>query len=115
MVTHLLSRAKLDPSQRHCRSTYTVDATNAKVMKSATSGVKPTTATIADIQVGDTVMVQGTVSGTSVTATSIFDGKFTPRYQRTNPASTGKSVFGRGVVGTVSAVNGNNSNRYRQN
>ena len=95
---------KIGPKSTATAVTYTVDATNAKVMKSATSGAKPTTVTIADIQVGDTIMVQGTVNGTSVTAISIFDGKFTPRSPGTNPAS--KSSFGHGVVGTVSAIDG---------
>jgi hypothetical protein len=47
---------------------YTVDATNATVTKSGA------TSSVSAIAVGDTVMVQGTVSGTSVTATSIRDG-----------------------------------------
>jgi hypothetical protein len=52
-------------------TTFNVDASNAKIMKgSATS-----TASISDIAVGDHVSVQGTVSGTSVSATMIFDGK----------------------------------------
>ena len=49
-------------------TTYTVDATNATVIK---NGRSPTVSAIA---VGDTVMVTGTVSGTSVTATKINDG-----------------------------------------
>ena len=48
--------------------TYTVDATNATVKKNAA------TSAVSSIAVGDMVMVQGTVSGTSVTATSIIDG-----------------------------------------
>jgi Domain of unknown function (DUF5666) len=49
---------------------YTVDAGNATVYKgSATS-----TVSISSIATGDTVMVQGTVSGTTVTATTIRDG-----------------------------------------
>ena len=50
-------------------TTYTVDTTNAKITKNNTAG------TIASIAVGDTVMVQGTVSGTNVNATTIRDGK----------------------------------------
>ena len=49
-------------------TTYTVDATNATVMKNNAAS------TISAIVVGDTVMVQGTVSGTNVTATTIRDG-----------------------------------------
>lgn len=48
--------------------TYTVDATNATVRKDNA------TSTVSAIAVGDTVAVQGTVSGTNVTATSIRDG-----------------------------------------
>ena len=47
---------------------YTVDATNATVMKNGTSS------TLSAIATGDTVMVQGTISGTNVTATKINDG-----------------------------------------
>ena len=47
---------------------YTIDAGSAKVMKNGTSS------TVADIATGDLVMVQGTVSGTNVTATVIRDG-----------------------------------------
>jgi hypothetical protein len=49
---------------------YTVDTTNAKIYKgSATS-----TVSVSDIATGDTVMVQGTVTGTNIVATVIRDG-----------------------------------------
>jgi len=47
---------------------YTVDATNATVIKNGA------TSTIASVAVGDTVMVRGTVNGINVTATVIRDG-----------------------------------------
>ena len=47
--------------------TYTVDASNSTVGKFQTI-------TVSGISVGDTVGVQGTVSGTSVTAKNIMDG-----------------------------------------
>lgn len=47
---------------------YTVDASNATIMKNGASS------SVSNISVGDTAMVQGTVSGTSVTATIIRDG-----------------------------------------
>jgi hypothetical protein len=47
---------------------YTVDATNATIVKNGA------TSTIASVAVGDMVMVRGTVSGTNVTATMIRDG-----------------------------------------
>lgn len=48
-------------------TTYTVDASNAKVSKT-------TQINVSDITIGDTLMVQGSVSGTSVTAVHIMDG-----------------------------------------
>ena len=49
---------------------YTVDATNAKIYK----GSATTTVSVSAIAQGDIVMVQGTVTGTSVAATIIRDG-----------------------------------------
>jgi hypothetical protein len=60
--------------------TYTVDASNAtfKKMSAPTAGSTvaggQTTIAITDIAVGDTVRVEGTVSGTNVTATAVIDG-----------------------------------------
>ena len=48
-------------------TTYTIDTTNAKVTKSNVAS------TVSAIAVGDTVMVQGTVSGTNIAATIIRD------------------------------------------
>ena len=48
-------------------TTYTIDATSAEVSKTSTI-------TVSQIAVGDTVGVQGTVSGTTVTAKHIMDG-----------------------------------------
>ncbi len=78
------------PTTNFATTTYTVDATNAKISKISTSTPPsltndpsmdatssrpmPTTISIAQIQVGDRVMIQGTVSGTSVSATNIMDG-----------------------------------------
>lgn len=60
-------------------TTYTVDASSAKVSKIVDLSVS-------DIKVGDTIGVQGTVSGTSVTAVHIMDG-IPPRPQAP-PANT---------------------------
>jgi len=46
--------------------TYTVDASNAKFQG-------PNTVTIANISVGNSVVIQGTVNGTSVVASSIIE------------------------------------------
>ena len=48
--------------------TFTVDATKAKIIKNNA------TSSVASIVIGDTVLVQGTISGTNVTATIIRDG-----------------------------------------
>jgi hypothetical protein len=66
--------------------TYTVDASSAKLLKNSGSATAPTTVVVSDLKVGDTVMVQGTVTGTSVAATSVFDGQF----------RMGRHGFGRG-------------------
>jgi Domain of unknown function (DUF5666) len=49
-------------------TTFTIDATNAKIEKGGTTG------TLTSIIVGDTIMVQGTTTGTNVVATNIRDG-----------------------------------------
>ena len=77
--------------------TYTVDATNATVTKSGA------TSSVGAIAVGDTLMVQGTVTGTSVAATKINDGVMPGGAGMPNvPAGNGQPIIG----GTVSAVSG---------
>ena len=49
-------------------TTYTVNAANATIIKGNA------TSSLSAIAIGDTVMVQGAVSGTSITATAIRDG-----------------------------------------
>ena len=92
-------------------TTFTIDATNAKITKNNIAG------TISSILVGDTIMVQGTLTGTNVAATMIRDGimrggqndqgeKMAPG---TRPAQVISPVTGNGqpvVMGTVSSVNG---------
>jgi hypothetical protein len=79
-------------------TTYTVDATNAKVTKDNAAS------TISAIAVGDTVAIQGTISGTNITATMIRDGVMTPG-QPTNPLIQGN---GEPVIaGTISNISGN--------
>ena len=67
--------------------TYTVDTTNAKF-----TGGLDETFTIGNILSGDKIRVNGTVSGQSVTATSVMDASYMAR-----------TVFS----GKVTAVNGN--------
>lgn len=75
--------------------TYTIDAGTAKISK-------VDTITTANIAAGDTLMVGGTVSGTSVAATNIMDGQM-PQGGFGGPRGGGK---GPGVMGTVSAISG---------
>ena len=69
---------------------YTVDASNAKIVKGGTTG----TATISNIAVGDQVVVQGTVSGSSVTATSVIDQVGGGANAPPNGAPGAKGFFG---------------------
>ena len=63
-------------------TSYSVDASNATIQKFSppASGTAPATKpapltiTVSQIQVGDNLTVQGTVSGTSIVATKISDG-----------------------------------------
>lgn len=82
---------------------YTVDVASAKITKKF--GMTTQTLTIADVKIGDKVVVNGTVAGTAVTATAVFDG------------ANGKSEAGerekgfsatttRGIFGKVTGVNG---------
>jgi hypothetical protein len=78
--------------------TYTVDASEATVMKDQD------TSTLGSIDVGDTVMVQGTVDGTSVTATLIRDGVLRQQNGDMEPIIEGD---GNPVIGgTVTAKEG---------
>jgi hypothetical protein len=78
-------------SKMDSNTTYTVNAANATVTKNGT----------ASIVAGDTLMIQGAVSGTTVTATAINDGV---------PGALGnRGVKGNGqpiVGGKVVAING---------
>ncbi|HQT82724.1 MAG: hypothetical protein B7W98_00575 [Parcubacteria group bacterium 20-58-5] len=69
--------------------TYTVDVTNATVTK---PGV--TSATTANIAVGDRVVVQGTVNGTSVTASSVIDQGTPPSTASGTTPAHGGGFFG---------------------
>ena len=88
-------------------TTYTVDASNAKFLKGSsstnTTATAPSTVTIANIAVGDTVAIRGTVTGTSVVATTVMDGLTGHSFG----GRQGGPGRGQGVTGTVSAVNGN--------
>lgn len=82
--------------------TYTVLATNATITKNGASG------NISSILVGDTVMVQGTVSGTSVTAKTIRDGMPQNSIGKGNQIGTLTEGNGQPVIGgNVTVISGN--------
>jgi len=86
--------------------TFTIDATNAVVVKGNA------TSTVSSIAVGDEVMAQGTISGSNVVATKIFDGKAMQRIgdRLDKRASSTQMMMGNGepvVAGKVSAISGN--------
>ncbi len=84
---------KQTPNTTTAAKVFTVDATNAKITKSGS------TITVSGITIGDTVIVQGTMTGTNIVAVMIRDGinQGLMDTNRMNPA----------VVGKVSAINGN--------
>jgi len=73
--------------------TYAVDAISATISK---SGV--TDATVASIAVGDSVVVQGTVNGTSVIAASVLDTGTPPA----TPTSSTAPATHQGFFGAIS-------------
>lgn len=88
---------------------YTVDATNATVTKANAAS------SVSAIAVGDMVLVQGTVSGTNVTATKIMDGMGagvhpTPGMPRApHTGTTTPIIQGNGepvIGGSVTAISG---------
>jgi hypothetical protein len=103
-----ISGSTITITNKRNNTSYTVDATNATIQKFAapasgsTSKPTPTTISVSGIAVGDTITVQGTVSGTNVVATKIMDG--------TMGMMGGRGGFAgghQGATGTVSAINGN--------
>jgi hypothetical protein len=77
--------------------TYTVDATNAAVVKgNATSSV-------AAIIVGDGVIVQGAVNGTTVTASSVIDQGSAPA-QVVPGSGTPAPTHGGGLFGAIGGL-----------
>jgi hypothetical protein len=80
--------------------TYTIDALAATVEKMQTSAV-------GDIKAGDTLMVQGTVNGSSVTANHIMNGKLGEgRFGGPGGHRGGPGHGEPAVLGTVSAISG---------
>jgi hypothetical protein len=92
-------------------TTFTIDATNAKIIKNNA------TSTVTAIVAGDTLYVQGTVTGTNVVATMIRDGFVmgtrAGKGDRTNGNQNNggalQQLQGNGqpiVAGTVSSISG---------
>ena len=81
-------------------TTYTIDATNASVQKAGA------VSSVSGIAVGDTINAQGTITGTTVVATKINDGRMMQNRNAqdgTNmPEGNGQPV----IAGTVTAVSG---------
>jgi len=69
--------------------TYNVNATGASIIKGKA------TSTISAIIVGDKVLVQGSVSGTSITASTIFDQTPKTSMATTTPEKGGKGFGGK--------------------
>lgn len=81
-------------------TTYTIDASQATFEKNGTA------ATLSTFAVGDRVMIEGTLNGTSVVATKIFGGM---PMMKVGPGGMGHEGMGRGVqgvMGKVTAVSG---------
>ena len=86
-------------------TTFTVDATNAKITKNNVAG------TISSIVVGDTIMAQGTLTGTNLVATTIRDGQIGKgtREGQTDKTAPVSPITGNGqpiVAGTVASISG---------
>ncbi len=76
--------------------TYTVDASNAKVIKQGA------TTTVSSIGAGDHVLVQGTVNGTSVTASTVLDQGVPANTQSNNAgAAVHHGGFFGGLFGAI--------------
>ncbi|MFA6354373.1 MAG: hypothetical protein WCX12_01660 [Candidatus Paceibacterota bacterium] len=84
-------------------TTYTVDASNAKVTKGNT------TSTVSSIAVGDNIMAQGTITGTNIIATIIRDGSGKPENDKSPKMPKTPLIQGNGqpvIGGSVSAISG---------
>lgn len=78
-------------------TSYTVDATTTKITKA------DATTTLANIQVGDSLFVRGTTTGTNIVATNIIDGITKAKGFEKNEKHSAKANL---YFGTIAAVNG---------
>ncbi len=81
-------------------TTYTVDASASKFMKQGTM------ITLADLKVGDTILVHGVISGTSIIADTIMDGLPMQAGMRGPQDASGLINNGNFTLGTVASVSG---------
>jgi hypothetical protein len=82
-------------------TTYTIDATNATVTKNNAVN------NVSSIAVGDMVIVQGTVSGTNVTATVIRDAVVAGGFMGRRPNNASGAMSNAMVVrGTIASISG---------
>jgi hypothetical protein len=91
--------SKIRPGDATPVTTYMVAMSNATVLKNRA------TSTISSIAVGDNVVVQGAVSGTSITATVIHDGALKGR----NQSGMNDIIDGNGqpvIGGTITSISG---------
>jgi hypothetical protein len=80
--------------------TYSVDATNAKIVKNNA------TSSLVDIMTGDNVIVQGTVNGNTVTATTVIDQGTQPALNGGNGDDNGGPGMMHGFGGVMGAIGG---------
>ena len=76
---------------------FTVDATNARIIKAGST----TTATVANIGVGDRVIAQGTIDGNSIAAKLVIDTL--PPQQIQKQASTPAKTPAKAAKSTTKA------------
>lgn len=101
-ILTVISKQGFNKTEATSTITFTVDATNAKLLRGNTI------ITLSNIAVGDNVIVQGTVTGTSVVATIIRDGKVGNGNENDNNQAL-LQIQGNGqpvVAGIISAING---------
>ena len=107
-ATTLTVTSKIGPQNATTATTYTVNASGATVTKNGA------TSTFANIAIGDTVMIQGTINGTTVTAKTIRDGlpqnEKPKQNDKEKPKQPAPTFVGNGqpiVGGKVTAITGN--------
>ncbi len=108
-----VSGTTITVTDQRTKTSYTIDASNAKIMKAGAA------ATVSNIAVGDIVMADGTLSGTTLTAKVVMDGqpwkrgemenKIEKKIEGADDKLTSLGIVGNGqpvVAGSVTAVSG---------